>query len=179
MIEATQKKLREAEFFLRLLSHADQEVLWTEPEAFEFYLNAFLSAARSVTFALQYEEKDKYDAWFPEWFNKLSAEDRQLLGFLKRQRNHSEKRGGAEVDIDWEFIPITEVRSDNRGHPAYGFHWFGPPGTPPPRVGVMHHSFELSGEQQKVTAACTRHAGILEKLVRDFIEAHSVRGSAD
>ena len=75
---------------------------------------------RILPLLVRHEEKDKYDAWFPEWFNKLSAEDRQLLDFLKRQRNHSEKRGCAEVDIDWEFIPITEVRSGNRGHPAYG-----------------------------------------------------------
>jgi hypothetical protein len=173
MIEATQKKLRETQFFLRLLFHADQEVVRTEPEAFEFYLNAFLSAARSVTFALQYEERDKYEEWFPDWGNNLSEEDRQLLDFLKKQRNHSEKRGGAEVDVDWEFIPITEVGSDNHGHPAYGFHWFGPPGMPAPRVAVMLHSFELSGAPQAVIAACTRYADILERLVRDFIEGHS------
>jgi hypothetical protein len=89
MIEATQKKLRETQFFLRLLFNADQEVVRTEPEAFEFYLNAFLSAARSVTFALQYEERDKYEEWFPDWGNNLSEEDRQLLDFLKKQRNHS------------------------------------------------------------------------------------------
>lgn len=173
VIEATQKKLREAKFFLRMLTDASQQVVRNEPEAFEFYLSAFLSAARSVTFALQYEEKDKYDAWFPGWFGNRSEEDQRLLNFLKEQRNYVEKRGGAEVNVVWEFIPVTEVRRDNRGHPAYGFHWFGPPGTPPPRVGLPVHSFELAGDQKHVTSAGKQYVGILEDLVRDFIQAHS------
>lgn len=172
MVEATQKKLREAKFFYRLLHEASLEAVRYEPETFEYYLNAFLSAARSVTFALQCEEKDKYDAWFPTWFGYRSEQERQLLNFLKEQRNYAEKRGGAEVNVVWEYIPVTEVRTDNRGHPAYGFHWLGPPGTPPPRVGIPIHSFELSGDQQKVTSACKRYVDILDGLVRDFIQAH-------
>ena len=173
MIEATQKKLHEAKFFLRLLNQASQEVVRNEPEAFEFYLSAFLSAARSVTFALQYEEKDKYDAWFPIWFGNRSEDDRQLLNFLKEQRNFIEKRGGADISVVWEFIPVTKMRTDNRGYPAYGFHWFGPPGTPPPRVGLPVHSFDLSGDQKRVTSACKRYVNVLDDLVRDFIQAHS------
>ncbi len=173
MIEATQKKLREARFFLRLLNQESQVPVRNEPEAFEFYLNAFLSAARSVTFALQHEEKDKYEAWFQTWLSNRSEEDRQVLNFLRNQRNYAEKRGGAEVNVIWEYVPITEVRTDNRGHPAYGFHWFGPPGTPPPRIGLPVHSFELSGGQEKVTSSCERYVAILSELVRDFIQTHS------
>ena len=173
MIEATQKKLREARFFVRLLNQMSQEAVRNEPEAFEFYLSAFLSAARSTTFALQYEEKDKYDAWFPAWFNNRSEEDQQLLNFLKEQRNYVEKRAGAEVNVVWEFIPVTELRSDSREHPAYEFHWFGPLGAPPPRVGLPVHSFELSGDSQKVTFACKRYMDILDQLVQEFIQAHT------
>jgi hypothetical protein len=174
VIEATQKKLREAKFFLRSLNQASQEVFRNEPEASEFYLSAFLSAARSVTFALQYEEKDKYDAWFPTWFSNRSEDDRRLLNFLKEQRNFVEKCGGAEISVVCEFIPITEVKTDNRGHPAYGFHWIGPPGTPPPRVGLPVHFFDLSGDQNRVTSACKRYMDVLDDLVRDFIQAHSL-----
>ena len=53
MIEATLKKLREAKFFLSLLNRESQKTVRNGPESFEFYLNAFLSAARSVTFALR------------------------------------------------------------------------------------------------------------------------------
>jgi len=172
VIEATQKKLREARFFLRLLTRESCADVRDEPEAFEFFLNAFLSTARSVTFALQYEEKDKYKAWFQTWFNKRTEEDQQLLNFVKVQRNYTEKRGGADFNVILEDVPIAEVRTDDHGHPAYGFHWFGPPGTPP-RVGLPVHFFELSGDQKKVTSVCEQYVTILSELVRDFTEVYS------
>jgi hypothetical protein len=60
-IEATKAKLAEAEFFYRKLSAVQQRLMPNEPEAFGFYLSAFLSAARSVTFALQAEQKQEYE----------------------------------------------------------------------------------------------------------------------
>lgn len=173
MINATQKKLREALFFLRQLFNESEKVVRNEPEAFQFYLSAFLSATRSVTFALQYEEKDKYDAWFPRWLRNRNEEDHKLFEFLKTQRNVEQKQGGTKVNVFWEYIPVIEVRTDNRGHLSYGFHWFEPPGTPPPRVGLSVHYFELAGDEREVTAACKRYVDILDVLVRDFIEAHS------
>ena len=41
------------------------------------------------------------------------------------------KHGGADVVIGWEYIPVTQIQTENRAHPAYGFSWSGPPGTPP------------------------------------------------
>ena len=172
MLEATQKKLREAKFFCRLLGQTSEEVVRNEPEAFEYYLSAFLSAARSVTFALQYEEKDKYYAWFPTWFSSRSEEEQQLLNFLREQRNYAQKRGGAEVNVVSDYIPVTEVRTDNQGHPAYGFHWVEPPGTPSPCVGIPVHSFGVSGNQQKVISVCKKYIDILDELLQDFIQAH-------
>jgi hypothetical protein len=61
MIDATQRKLREAQFFLRKLHEESRRLARNDPEESAFYLSAFLSAARSVTFALQAEEKEKYD----------------------------------------------------------------------------------------------------------------------
>jgi len=173
VIELTGQKLREAKFFFRLLNQTSQEVVLNAPEVFEFYLSAFLSAARSVTFVLQYEEKDKYDDWFPTWFSNRSEDDRQLLNFLKKQRNFVEKRGGAEISLVWELIPVTEVRTDDRGHPAYGIHWFEPPETPPTRVGLPVHSFDLLGDQKKVISAGKRYLDVLDDIVRDFIQAYS------
>jgi len=74
MIEATQRKLREAQFFYGRL--VDSKDLMgpdrNEPDAFSFYLSAFMSAARSVPWVLQCEEKEKYEAWKPKWEEQLS-----------------------------------------------------------------------------------------------------------
>lgn len=170
MIEVTQKKLREARFFAELLGKANRQPVRNEPEQFEYYLSAFLSAARAVTWVLQHEEKDRYDAWSPAWFNSRSPEDQTLLKDMITRRNFVQKRGGTQTDEDWEYVPVTEVEQDNQGHPAYGFHWFGPPGTPPPTVGMPVYSFKGSGEE--VTSACQRYLELLDKLVREFIETY-------
>ena len=59
MIERTQKRLREAKFFYgRLVACKDLLGPYkNEPDAFEFYLDAFMQVARSVPWVLQSEEK--------------------------------------------------------------------------------------------------------------------------
>jgi hypothetical protein len=75
MIVATERKLREARFFLGRLIDESKSAVRNEPEAFGFYLSAFLSAGRGVTFALQHEDKDMYDTWFPGWFAQRRVEE--------------------------------------------------------------------------------------------------------
>ncbi len=174
MIDATQKKLREAHFFIQKLLAESEAVVPNEREAFQFYLSAFLSAARSITFALRCEEEEKYDNWVPSWFAIQSESDQKLCKFMVTQRNVEQKQGGAKVSITWEFIPMIEVKTGHRGHlDYYGFHYFGPPGVPPPRVGVPVYSFKLGNNEGEVTATCKQYLDCLERLVRDFIHVHS------
>ena len=93
-IEATQKKLREARFFLRQIEVENRRAVRNEPEAFDFYFSAFVSAARSVTLTLQSEEKAKYDQWFSGWLSARSEEDRQLLNLMKSQRGMTSRSRG-------------------------------------------------------------------------------------
>jgi hypothetical protein len=179
MIESTQKKLREARFFAQQFNRASQQPVQSEPEEAEYYLSAFLSAARAVTFALQHEEKDKYGdwrvkgSWSEKWFSGRSQEDQALLKAMVTHRNAVQKRGGPEMNQESEYFPVTEMRTDNRQHPAYGFHWYGPPGTPAPTVGMPVYSFRGSGDE--VTADCQRYLELLDNLVRDFIETYKER----
>lgn len=177
LIEATQKKLREAIFFFDKLSKANQEVVRNNPETFSYYLSAFLSAARSVTFALQFEEKEKYDAWFPGWHDRLAQEDKDLFKLFVAQRNQVLKQGNTEISVVTELIPLTEVKQDRYGHPAYGFHWASLPGAPPPEVGISRSFFEFNGSKLGVKSACERYARLLQKLVADFICSHESSSS--
>ena len=77
-------------------------------------------------------------------------------------------RSGAAVESVDEFIPVTEIRTADRTHPAYGFHWFGPPGTPPPKVGRKARFFELGGTKEEVVETCARYVEILRDLVDRF-----------
>jgi hypothetical protein len=168
MIEATQKKLREARFFFQHLSNESQKPVSNDPETFEFYLNAFLSAARSVTLALQYEEKAKYDRFSP-WFRRLSPEDQQLLGFLKEQRNNAQHRGSPDVIVSSESVPINPLWTEHPAHPAYGFHLFGGELFGEAQIEVPVHLFQSSPGDHKVTLACERYLELLTRLVKDFL----------
>lgn len=172
MIEATRKKLRETQFFLRLLGDEGRRIVSNEPEAFQFFLSAFLSAARSVTFALQSEEKAKYDVWFPTWLNQLTDEERDLLNFLRDERNREQKQGGAKVGLSYEFVSICELASDSPGRPVYTFVWAGPPGTPPPRVDRRKYEFNFGRGHEDVVTLCRKYATLLGRVVEDFIKTH-------
>jgi len=170
-ISKTQKKCREAQFFLaKLAAEASTERL--DREDFEFYLSAFLAAGRSVTFALQFEQKPLYDGWYPGWRATLTPDEVELFDFMKAQRNTTLKEGEPRTDVAIEYIPVTELRRPAGRHPAYGFHWFGPPWVPPPTVGVKVHRFELGGKMEEVLAVCRRYMDLLEALVARFVADH-------
>jgi hypothetical protein len=174
MIDATQKKLREARFFLRKLQEESRRATRNDPEESAFYLSAFLSAARSVTFALQVEAKDKYDKWFPGWQVAQSQEGQELLGYMNKQRVAEVHQGGsAHLSAEPDWIPVTEFRRDQHGHPAYGIHWTTMPGAEPPKIGVPVLLFVKDGDERRVIEACRAYQVILERLVRDFLKTYA------
>ncbi len=91
MVILARDKLREAEFFLDKLSGRTGR-------DFRYYLSAFLSAARSVTWVLQAELRPKFAAEFDEWYEPYQ----QSLGrdrtarLVKHTRNALLKRGSKE-----------------------------------------------------------------------------------
>jgi hypothetical protein len=134
MIPKTQKRLRGAQFFLQDLQKRAR-VFESDPEEFEFVLDAFLSAARSVTFVLKKEQKDKYNDWFePVWWKNLGKDNQDFLDDMKERRNAAEKEGDAGVITDWEDIPLWRVRTAAPRYPGYvisGAHRSGSVGSEP------------------------------------------------
>jgi hypothetical protein len=185
MIEATQRKLREAQFFYRCLAESEKPLGpdGNEPEAFSFYLSAFISAARSVSWVLQNEEREKYDAWLPTWEEQLSPDERQSLRFMNERRLDTVKRSGIEATIEWEDIDIYELLKTSRlsskifdvnmPHAAYGNH-ASASGPERPSVSFVRpvFHFEREGVKEEVTATCRKYLDYLERLVRDFSQAH-------
>jgi len=141
-IEATKTKLAEAEFFYRKLSSVQQRVFSNEPEAFGFYLSAFLSAARSVSLVLQAEQKQKYDEWFTGWKQSLPGDDQALLTNFNEQRVATIHRTGAEVTHR----------------------------TPQPQFYRPVRSFNFDGIEGEVVQTCGRYLTVLSNLVKSFAE---------
>jgi hypothetical protein len=168
LTQTVQKKLREVQYFLRQIDGVAQRVVG-DPEEFEFLLSAFLSASVSITDPL---DSRRYRTWFEGWRQNRSTREQDLLEFVRIQRNLEVHREGAETELSVHYVPLTGLRTNRQGHPAYGFHWSAPPGTAPPCVGVNVHEFELGGTKVQAYDTCREVTGILGKLVEAFGTAH-------
>ena len=155
-IPNTERKLREAAYFLGLFETKAATPV-RDPEEVLYLLSAFLSAGRSVTFVLQAEHKTAYDAWFPPWRDRLETNERKLLEVMNQQRVSELHQTGADVRSELRYMPVIEIRTGERAHPAYGFHWCGPPGGPAPRIGRVDHFLELGDGPAPVAQTCRRY----------------------
>ena len=173
LLEATKLKLAEAQFFLLELNSLRGRVFSTGLGAYEFYLSAFLSAARSVTYVLQAEQKDKYDAWCPAWRNALPPAELSLLVFFNEQRVHTVHRKGAEVALGCEPLSLHEYLASASREGAHVEIWNGPLGNPPPTFSRTIRSFRLAEKEVEATQACKDYFAVIAKLVDAFEKAHS------
>jgi hypothetical protein len=136
---------------------------------FGYFLSAFLSAGRSVTFALQFEQKDDYDAWYVGWESGLGADDRKLWKEMNAHRVEEVHRDGAKTAVEIEMVPMIEMARENP-LPAHLTHfgWFGEN-----KVGLPVRYFEFEGTKVKAVEMCRRYVDLLDKLVQDFLKAHA------
>lgn len=181
-LRRTRKKLAETKFFL---GHLEKQTRTTQqyPDAFDFYLSAFLSAARSVTSMLQVEDKDRYDRVFPGWHDALSPEDRRLFRFMYEQRRVEVHEEGAKVDHETSMIPVWEVWREPSSSPYFIARFGGPYASTPfgddyasAKVGVLTPRFEIApGEYRDAMEVCRRYVGLLEDVVRACEQAPADR----
>jgi hypothetical protein len=177
MIEKAQRRLRQARFFYNHLVNVrpttvnarQPTVTADDPEAFRFYLGAFIQSARSVTWTIGKEEPDKWEAWKPKWEAQLNDEERRLLKLTRQLRNAEEKEGGADLTEELEEV-VVQAAVDLRPP----IHW--------ERDGLVGGSREVRivprkelrpayyfGEgKEEISALCWRYLQFLEKTVDDF-----------
>ena len=77
-------------------------------EHLEFYLSAFLSAARSVT---DFFEKRNQKAWWSQWRANRSPDDLQLLNQMTKQRDNEVHEEGADVAHRIEDVPLSKIET--------------------------------------------------------------------
>jgi hypothetical protein len=140
MSERADTKLRETKFFFQnLVRESDKESL-SEPEAFLFYLNAFLTAGESVRCFL--EEDYGYERQKAGGVFKFMNEQRRVV---------VHREGSPDVELAWVHIPVSELR--NRGdHPAFGSHYLpletpSSLGIPLPVIGRRSYAFRVEDKE--------------------------------
>ena len=165
-IPNTQKKLREAEFFLTRMKDIERGTR-LDKEDFDFYLNAFLAALRSVTFVWQHEDNASYTARFDAWEQELTQPQKDLLEFMNDQRViviHQDGSPTLERTIEHVSIFSTADTASARNTPPVG--WFTTMGFDEyATIGVRRHYFRLQEHNVSVTEICTEALALLKKLV--------------
>jgi len=149
-------KLAEARFFLQksqeALEFMEANIWWGNPPAqilIGFYVSAFLSAARSVTFALQNEAKQTYDTRFPQWVSALSEEDQEIFKLMNQKRVEEVHQSGVRTIIKEELVFGECI-------PGYG------------KIAVPH--FRLKNREIAVNDAFVSYLSLLENLVESIVQ---------
>lgn len=171
MIEAAQRKLREARFFYRHLEReryrSDRDL---DPEGFRFYFSALISAARSVTWAMQSEEPKRYAAWEPHWTAQLSSDDKKLEKLTNEMRLDEVKRRGADVSTTFEEMTAGELLKEMGGDPASLDKLY--PGGSKLKSGRPRYFFENDDGDTDLLVLSKRYLDYLERKVGSFLAAH-------
>ena len=159
------KKLREAKFFL---GHMSQSAGSTrlDHDHLEFYLSAFLSAARSVT---HFFERKQQKTWWSQWKanrTSKSPEDLRLLNHMTNQRDNEVHEEGADVSHQVEDVPVSKIETASSLHAAYAPSFGEPFGEV--KIGMKVYHFILAGKPVPVIETCRRYVGLLESAVEDF-----------
>jgi hypothetical protein len=165
MIERTKARLEEARSLLRKLqdekSRQVQQCTPTASPEFFARLNDFVTTARTITWVLQNEEREKYDAWSPSW--EVAGNDKEVFDLVTKMRNSIEKHGRANIVARREQVEIPE-----NTRPSGGSQWFGLPewGRPTTDVYYIEHT------DREVVLLCERYIEILTRMIGDFEQKH-------
>jgi hypothetical protein len=170
-IPATEKRLRAAHFFLRLLQARDQQ-LHTDPEEFGFLVGAFLSAAYSVENALNWERGQAYQGWVTRWWTARRADDQSFHDYMTGERHAEVHHEGVTVRREQETIPYEEYQQrrwpQEAGRRRGRIEVVGPVGTEIPHFDVLIDILKLGNE--KAAQACERYFDLLKQVVQAFRE---------
>ena len=162
-MDQVKKKLREAAFFLGKLAERSR-LAFGDREEFDFYLSAFLSAARSLDYRLRHEQKSTYKAFRATWDLALSSDDQALVKFMVDDRNlEVHESGSSRVQSD-EHVVIGSSYRDASGTVTVA----APPGAPPAELVRPTFSFLRNGKPIPVVESCDRYLAILKRLVTDY-----------
>jgi hypothetical protein len=166
-ISRTEKKVREAEFFLGKMRKAERDGFGGNQEPFEFYLSAFLGAAASVRECFRNAQDRRASAFKHDFEGKLRPEQKSLYGRLGEERN-------AELHQHKPSSRKTEIEKKGFGP---GTHYFGGARhdvVAPPDVQVAMwaekkvHTFTIGGTKYIAMEACSEYFALLAQMVAEY-----------
>jgi hypothetical protein len=119
-IEGVEKKLREADFFLKKMIEYERKA-FDDKEPFDFYLSAFLNAGRTVDYRLRHEQETIYPSWRIRWDSTLTEAQQRLIKFMIDDRNDEVHAGGSSRTVTTENRELGLASSFFAGMRDYSF----------------------------------------------------------
>jgi hypothetical protein len=164
------KKIAEAQFFLSKMIEQESQIIGDE-QPFDYYLSAFLNAARAVDYRLRHEQKPVYPKWRKTWDAGLTTDQDRLMKFMADDRAGEVHESGSRREVGQEGVKfgIGEHRLPDGSTLFVG-------GVPDPLSGIVPavvvdkttYSYPIAGAEQKVIEACAEHLGLLRRMVTEF-----------
>jgi hypothetical protein len=163
-VENVEKKLREAKFFLNKMSEQER-LAFGDKEPFDFYLSAFLSAARTVDYRLCHEQAATYKVWRKTWDASLTPTENGLIKFMVDDRNIEVHESGSSHHMKMQGTKVVgNMYSDKSGTLTT----IAAPGTSPTVIYKPAYNFTIAGTERKAAEACGEYLTLLEQMVTEF-----------
>jgi hypothetical protein len=162
------KKLAEAQFFLENMTKQERRIMG-DREPFDYYLSAFLSAARTVDYRLRHEQAAIYPAWRTTWDASLTPQEDSLMKFMVDDRNVEVHESGSSRRVGQEDIEFSTGTHRIEGGIM---DISGPPGMSAAYVSKPTYNFTIDGAERKATEACADYLALLRGMVTQFDAAH-------
>jgi hypothetical protein len=169
-IENVKKKLREAKFFLNKMDNQGQKL--SSREQFDFYLSAFLSAARTVDYRLEHEQDAVYRAWRKSWDASLSSAEALLIKLMVDDRNVEVHESGSGRRVRSESVSVPAVAPDQAGlMQAIGVAMYAVSDSPTVMYKPSYY-FTIEGIERKAVDVCGEYLKLMERMVTQFKAVH-------
>jgi hypothetical protein len=168
-LDRVEKKLREARFLLDKMR--DQEGrAFGDKEPVDFFLSAFLNAARTVDYRLRHEQGTIYRPWRATWDkNKLTPTEAALVTLMIDDRNVEVHESGSGRAVRTEDI---EIFGDSYEDASGMVTVFGPPDMPRAVIRKPAYYFTIAGADERATEICEEYLKLLKRMVAEFKADH-------
>jgi hypothetical protein len=155
----TQRKWREARYFLGALSACDGDPNLEKAEEFGFLTSAFLTAARSVIDTACKENPGTFAPVFDAWKSSLDAEMCAIHEFVGKRRVRTVHFGEESTQQSEEFRPALHVQSRSVAPWAFDEGAY---------VAVSVYSIQLDGEPRSAREYFSRYLDSLAVFVAEL-----------
>jgi len=164
------RKLREAWFFLWHLGETESKQ--PTPEEFDYFLSAFLSAARSVVYKVYFWSGERWKI-VDDWKATRTADDLKFFDSMTGLRDAEVHNEGITTIREQEAAPMRPSFDERYSTRFAALLAAGMLGET--TVYIDRHYINLEADRVKAVPACKRFAALVEDLLR-YVDALIAKG---